>query len=89
MSQDLVLDTAKGGTGTTSGGSTGQTCAKTGLYKATDGKIEFIEYIAQGTAFPPFPGGNGNKKCTWSRLSLATDGGQGSFTAVKVDAGTL
>lgn len=87
MSQDLTLDSGKGGT--TSGGSTGQTCTATGLYKATDGKIEFIEYIRKNTAFPPFPGGNGNKKCTWSALSPSSDGTRNSFTSVKVEAGTI
>ena len=70
-------------------GATGSICAKTSLYKATDGKIEFIEYVVAGTAFPPFPGGKGTKACTWTRLTLASDGSKESFMAVKVAPGTL
>lgn len=85
--QDLTLDGAK--TGTSTGGSTGQICTKTGLYKATDGKIEFIEYYAINDIFRYFPGGNGNKKCTWTRLSITSDGSRTSFESVKVVAGTI
>lgn len=77
------------GGGTSSGFTTGTICPKSGLYKATDGKIEFIEYVSKDDVFPPFPGGNGTKKCTWTRLSVSSDGGKTSFTAVKVAAGTL
>lgn len=87
MSQEFTQEFAKGGT--TTGGSTGQTCLKTGLYKATDGKIEFIEYYSVNDVFRPFPGGNGTKKCTWSRLSLAADGSKKSFNAVMVEAGSI
>lgn len=85
MSQEFTQDAFKVGNNT----STGSTCLETSLYKATDGKIEFIEYIAAGDAFPPFPGGNGTKKCTWTKLSKTSDGGKTSFTAVKVEAGTI
>lgn len=84
-SQDLL---AKPPSGTT-GGTTGTTCTKTSLYKSTDGKIEFIEYIAAGDIFPPFPGGRGTKSCTWTRLSVTSDGSRTSFTATKVEPGTL
>jgi hypothetical protein len=77
-----------GGNGITSF-TTGQNCPKSGLYKATDGKIELIEYIALNTAFPAFGGGSGTKKCTWTRLSVSSDGNRTSFTAVKVAAGTI
>jgi hypothetical protein len=87
MSQEFSQDFAKGGT--TTGGTTGGICPKTSLYKSTDGKIEFIEYIEVGSAFPPFPGGNGTKKCTWTRLSVASDGARSGFTATKVAPGTL
>lgn len=75
--------------GNTGGFATGSNCPKTGLYKSTDGKIEFIEYIEQNSAFPAFPGGSGTKKCTWYRLSQATDGARSDFNAVKVAPGTL
>ena len=90
-SQDnTTLDGAKvGGTTSSGGGTTGQICTKTALYKATDGKILFIEFIEANTAFPPFPGGRGNKSCTWSRLSKTTDGARTSYESVLVEPGTL
>jgi hypothetical protein len=84
MSQEL-----KGGGNITTSFTTGQVCPKTGLYKATDGKVEIIEYISVNTQFPPFGGGNGTKKATWTRLSLASDGNRSGFTSVMVDAGTI
>jgi len=67
---------------------TGQVCPKSGLWKSTDGKIEFMEYIVMNALFPPFPGGTGTKKGTWTRVTLATDGNKTSVDAVKVQAGT-
>ena len=80
---------ARGGGGNLGGSTTGTTCTKTGLYKTTDGKIEFIEYIVAGAAFPNFPGGTGTKKGTWYLVTLAADGNRTSLEAVKVAAGTL
>jgi hypothetical protein len=80
---------ARGGGGNLGGSTTGTTCTKTGLYKTTDGKIEFIEYIVAGAAFPNFPGGTGTKKGTWNLVTLASDGNRTSLEAVKVAAGTL
>jgi hypothetical protein len=74
---------------TSTSGATGQACLKTGLYKATDGKIEFIEYYSVDDVFRHFPGGNGTKKCTWTKLSVASDGNKTGFTAVKVEAGAI
>ena len=88
MSQDLILDESKTGSTTTSG-TTGSTCQKSGLYRATDGKIEFIVFFAIGDIFSFFPGGNANKKCTWYKLSKASDGSRTSFTSVKVVAGSI
>ena len=86
QSQDFL---AGGGNGGTTSYTTGQVCPKSGLWKATDGKVEIIEYIALNALFPAFGGGNGTKKCTWTRLTLAADGGKTSFTAVKVAAGSI
>lgn len=84
MSQEL-----RGGGGNIAGSyTTGQVCPKSGLWKSTDGKIEFMEYIVLNALFPPFPGGTGTKKGTWTRVTLATDGNKTSVDAVKVDAGT-
>jgi hypothetical protein len=85
MSQELRGGVGNIGTSYT----TGQVCPKTALYKSTDGKIEFTEFIMANSLFPPFPGGTGTKKGTWTRLSLATDGAKTSADAVKVTAGTL
>jgi hypothetical protein len=87
MNQDFTQDFKGGNTST--GGATGGTCLETSLYKATDGKIEFVELIQAGDPYPPFPGGKGTKGCTWTRLSKTTDGSRTGFTSVKVVAGTL
>jgi hypothetical protein len=72
-------------TGGVIGQKTGTICTDTSLYKCTDNKVEYIEHIAAGTAFPNFPGGNGKGQATWFKLTLATDGDRKSFDAVKVD----
>jgi hypothetical protein len=87
MNQELISGGGNGGNTTTSF-ATGSVCPKTGLYKTFDGKIEVIEYYAVGDLFRTGPGGNGTKKCTWTRVTLASDGGKTSYTAVKVVAGT-
>ena len=71
--------------GGNSPGGTGTVCTDTNLYKTTDNKVEYIEYIAAGDLFPNFPGGNGKGKCVWTKITLATDGARKSFDAVKVD----
>ena len=86
MSQELV---AGGGGNTTTSFATGSICPKTGLYKTSDGKVQVIEYYSAGDAFRLSPSGNGTKKCTWSRVTLASDGGKASFNAVMVEAGTI
>lgn len=88
MSQELNQDTASKGGGTISG-TTGGTCSVSGLYKATDGKIEFIQPYVVGDKFFAFPGGNGKSKCTWTLMSKTSDGSKTSFDAVKVAAGTI
>ena len=82
MSQDLIA-----GGGTTTKGTTGGTCSVSGLYKATDGKIEFIQPFVVGDKFFAFPGGNGKTKCTWTLMSKSVDD-RTTFTAVKVAAGS-
>lgn len=86
MSQEFTQGFGSGNGST--GGATGSICAETSIYKATDGKIEFVLHIAAGDPFPGFPGGTGTKKCTWTKATLAADGSRRSFTAVKVAAGT-
>ena len=70
-------------TGGSNGFATGTICTDTNLYKCTDNKVEYIEHIAAGTAFPNFPGGNGKSKATWYKITLATDGGKSDFNAVQ------
>lgn len=77
MQQEAVFKTGGG-----SGFATGTICTDTNLYKCTDNKVEYIEHIAAGTAFPNFPGGNGKGKATWFKITLATDGGKADFQAV-------
>lgn len=87
MNQDLTQDAFKGGT-TTISYSTGSVVPDTSLWKTTDGKVEFILYLEKDTLFPNFPGGNGTKRGTYTKLTKTADGGQSSFTSVKVVAGT-
>jgi hypothetical protein len=68
------------------GFATGATCTDTNLYKCTDNRVEYIEYIAAGDKFPNFPGGNSKGSATWFPLTVATDGNRQSFEAVKVDS---
>ena len=79
-------------TGTVSG-TTGGICSKTGVYRCTDNKAQYLEVIAQGDSFPPFPGGKGTSKTTWTLMSSTTEGSavktsDGGFKSVMVDAGT-
>lgn len=74
-------------------GSTGQTCTKSGVYRCTDNKAQYLEVIVQGDTFPPFPGGKGTSKTTWTLMSTTTSGtavttDDGGFKSVLVDAGT-
>lgn len=87
MSQDFTQNAEAGG-GTTTGTS-GGTCSVSGLYKATDGKIEFIQPFVVGDKFFAFPGGTAKVKCTWTLMSKSSDGNRTTFTAVKVAAGTI
>ena len=67
------------------GFTSGANCTDTNLYKCTDNKVEYIEHIAAGDAFPNFPGGSGKDIAVWFPLTLATDGDRTNFDAVKVD----
>jgi hypothetical protein len=69
-------------------GTSGTTCTKTGLYKASDGKIEFVVQVEKGKPFPKFPGGSGTSNTTWTAVG-SSDSDRSSFEAVKVAAGTM
>ena len=89
-SQDL--NAWKPPAGTVSG-TTGSICSKTGVYRSTDNKAQYLEVLVQGDAFPPFPGGKGTSKTTWTLMSTSTSGtaattDDGGFKSVMVEAGT-
>jgi hypothetical protein len=71
------------------GGTTGSLCGKTGLYKASDGKITSVLLIRKGDAFPPFVGASGTTKTTWYAVTDTADGSRTSFESVTVAAGTI
>ena len=76
-------------TGGQTGFTSGAICTDTNLYKCTDNRVVYIEYIPAGTAFPNFPGGNGKSKTTWFKITKATDGDQKSFQSALVQAGAV
>lgn len=100
-SQDSLANAGGGGGGSTGtiSGATGSICVEGGLYRATDNKAQYLQLVGKNDAFPPFPGGKGNKNCTWYLVQTTTtavtgEGGSattnddGGFTSVIVPAGT-
>ena len=92
MNQDLIAnqDSVAGGNGgfnTTTGYATGTTCPSSGTYRASNKYMDIFQIYAAGE---PFLAGADGKKTTWYALSpsLSTNK-DGSFTSVKVDAGTI
>jgi hypothetical protein len=90
MNQDAVQDSIAGGGGggsTTTGFATGTKCTSSGTYRASNKYIDTVAIVAAGDIFPPFVDG---KKTTWFALSTSLSSNKGgSFTSVKVDAGTV
>jgi len=87
-SQDsLAAGGGNGGFNTTTGFATGTTCTSSGTYRASNKYMDAIVLMAAGEIFLPFVDG---RKTTWYALSptLSTNSG-GSFTSVKVEAGTI
>ena len=86
---------------TTISGATGTVCTKSGVYKSTDRRAQYLETYFVGDAFRNFPGGKGTKTTTWylvtgtsSSSVTNTDGtgtvttpGDGGFTSVVVEPG--
>ena len=82
-------------------GATGAVCTKSGLYKATDRRAQYVEMYYVGDAFRNFPGGRGTKTTTGYLVTgtstssvSSTDGtgtvttpGDGGFTSVVVSPG--
>lgn len=91
MSQDFVAnqDALAGGNGgfnPNTGYATGTVCSLSGTYRASNKYMDIVMAVAQGDIFQPGPDG---KKTTWYALtsSLSTNN-DGSFSSVKVAAGS-
>ena len=84
MPQELTADGTK--TGSSTGFATGTTCTTTSSYRASNKYMDNIIVVAAGEVFPPFCDG---KKTTWYLLSSTSTSTDGSFTSVKVEAGTV
>ena len=90
MPQELTsqeLTAGGGGGNTTTGFATGTKCTTSGTYRASNKYMDTIALFAAGETFLPFLDG---KKTTWFLLTptLSTNR-DGSFTSVKVEAGTV
>lgn len=90
MSQDFTSQelAAGGGNGSTSTGFvTGTTCTSSGTYRASNKYMDIVAIYTVGEVFRAFVDG---KKTTWYPLSSSLSTNKdGSFTSVKVDAGTV
>lgn len=96
MSQDAVSNTStqettlvSGGNNTSTGFVTGATCTSSGTYKADNRYMTTVQLYAAGDIFRP---GTDGKKATWYPLTSTAASGlssDGSFTSVKVEAGTV
>lgn len=95
MSQDAISNsttqegTLAGGNNTSTGFATGSTCTASGTYKADNRYMTTVQLYAAGDIFRPGPDG---KKTTWYALTPTASSGlasDGSFTSVKVEAGTV
>jgi hypothetical protein len=89
MNQDMMQDSllAGGGNNTSGGFATGTKVTSSGTYRASNKYMDNVLVLGSGEIFPAFCDG---RKTTWYPLSktLSTNKG-GSFTSVKVDAGTI
>ena len=85
--QDSVAAGGNGGFNTTTGFATGTTCQSSGTFRASNKYMDIVQVYAAGEVFLPFCDG---RKTTWYALSptLSTNS-SGSFTSVKVEAGTI
>lgn len=97
MSQDAVSNSTQettlvGGNGgnTTTGFVTGTTCPSSGTYWAENRYMKVVALYSAGEIFRTMTDG---KKCTWYALTRTAtsgfDSSDGSFTSVKVEAGTV
>ena len=89
MSQELMQTdlTGTNNFNTTTSYSTGTVCQFSGTYIARNKYMDIIGVYAKGDIFRVGPDG---KKTTWSALtSTVSTNSDGSFSSVKVDAGTI
>ena len=78
---------SNGGFNTTTGFATGTVCQSSGTYRASNKYLDTVQIFAAGEIFRPFLDG---RKTTWFALSPALSSNRdGSFTSVKVEAGTI
>lgn len=85
--QDSLVEGGGNGGSTTLGYATGTTVPSSGTYRCSNRYMDIIAIFAVGEIF--LPGGDG-KKTTWYPLSRTLSSNKGgSFTSVKVDAGTV
>jgi len=85
--ESLLAGGGNGGFNTTTGYATGTICQSSGTFRASNKYIDAVLVYAAGEVFLPFVDG---RKTTWYALSpsLSTNK-DGSFTSVKVVAGTV
>jgi hypothetical protein len=91
IQQDTTQDSLAGGNGgfsTTTGYATGATVPWSGTWVAKNKYMDVVQVYSAGEVF--LAGAN-NVATTWNALSptISTNGSDGGFTSVKVDAGTV
>jgi hypothetical protein len=87
IQQDSMAAGGNGGFNTTTGYVTGATVPSSGTYRASNKYLDTIQIYAAGETFRAFLDG---KKCTWYALSPSlSSNSDGSFSSVKVSAGTI
>lgn len=87
--QDSLAAGGNGGFNTTTGYATGTICQRSGNYQAENKYIRVVVPYAAGEKFLAGPDG---RKTTWYALAAAvstSSTSDGSFTSVKVQAGTV
>lgn len=76
-----------GSTNTSTGFATGTKCTSSGTYRSSTRYMDVIAVFGVGDEFPA---GSDGKKTTWVALTPSLSTNQdGSFTSVKVEAGTV
>lgn len=71
------------------GGASGTVCTKTGLYKASDGKITSVLLVKKNDTFPNFVGSSGTTRTTWYAVTESSDGSRSGFQSVTAEAGAI